>query len=219
MPLPQTTLPQTTLALPEWAAAQDPAHWLAPPELAQDAAWTSVKRRAEWRAGRFAAKRLVRDIFGLSPLAFAIGRDGDAPCLVGPDLPPVILSLSHSAGLGAATFSDPAGEGVVGLDVQQVRPVHPGLAARVFTTAERAQIAAQFGEGSHAAGMLLLWALKEAAIKTRRRAWGRSLREIEVELTADGKAVVRMPGEPPLSAAYVMLEGGWWLARAVRPPF
>lgn len=197
--------------------SQDPAHWLTEPEIAVYNAWRSPKRRAEWLAGRLAAKRLVRDTFGPAPLTFAIGREGDAPCILGARLPPLTLSLSHSHGLGAATLSDGRQEGSAGIDVQRIRSVHPGLCARVFTSGEREQIAGRFGAEDDPTGMLLFWALKEAAIKARRIAWGRSLREIEARLTDEGHAAVQMTGEPSLTAAYEEI-GGWWLARVVRPP-
>jgi len=209
-------LPQTIIAFPEWVAAQDPAHWLTPSEMATHDAWQSSKRRAEWLAGRLAAKRLAGETFGLEPQAFTVGREGVAPCLVGAGVPALMLSLSHSHGLGAATLSDGKREGSAGIDAQRIRPVHRGLCARVFTAGERSQIAARFGAEDDPAGMLLFWALKEAAIKARRAAWGRPLREIEARLTRDGEAIVEMTGEPPMRAAFERVEG-WWLARVVRP--
>ena len=210
-------LPQTTIAHPEWVASQDPTKWLTVAELTVWVSWRSPKRRAEWLAGRLAAKKLVQDTFGLGPREFTIGREGDAPCLIGPVLPTISLSLSHSAGLGAATLSDKRLEGTAGIDVQRVRLVHSGLGMRVFTAVERRQIAAHFGSEEDLEGMLLLWALKEAAIKARRTAWVHPLQEIEVRLTEGNMAMISMTGEEPMAAAYDWLDG-WWLARAVRLP-
>lgn len=207
----------TIVALPEWVAAQEPSQWLTDSELITLASWCSPKRRAEWLAGRLAAKRLVQESFGCDPHEFSIGRDGDAPCLVGVDLPTISLSLSHSDGCGAATFSDIEQEGTAGIDVQRVRPVHSGLGERVFTPLERQQVPQHFGSEKKTEGMLLLWALKEAAVKARRIAWGRPLLEIEVRLTEPSLAVIQMTGEAPMAAAYEWLDG-WWLARAVRAP-
>lgn len=179
-------------------------------------AWQSSKRRAEWLAGRLAAKSLIRDTFGPAPLTFAIGREGNAPCVLGIAVPSLTLSLSHSHGLGAATLSDNRQEGSAGIDVQHIRPVHPGLCARVFTLGERKQIASRFGAEDDPAGMLLFWTLKEAAIKVRRIAWGRPLREIEAQLTGEGRAAVQMTGENPMTAAFEKVDG-WWLARVARP--
>ncbi len=209
-------LPQTIAVRPEWVAAQNPAQWLMAPEAIVFASWRSPKRRTEWLAGRLAAKKLVQDIFRLEPLDFAIGREGDAPCLIGQSIPKISLSLSHSDGYGAATISDIQQEGIAGIDVQRVRPVHPGLSARAFTLAEQKQIANKFGPQKKLEGILLFWSLKEAAIKTRRIAWGRSLHEIEVRLTEPNRANIKLVGEAPMAAAYEWLDG-WWLTRAVRP--
>ena len=211
------SLPQTTIALPEWVAAQDQTQWLTRTEMDVWESWRSPKRRAEWLAGRMAAKKLVRETFGHAPLEFTIGRDGDAPCIVGLSLPSISISLSHSVGLGAATLSDIRQEGTAGIDVQRVRTVHPGLETRVFTPAERQQIAERFHSKENTEGMLLFWALKEAAIKARRTAWGKPLQEIEVQLTEGTFAIIQMSGEAPMTAAYEWIDG-WWLARAVRPP-
>ena len=210
-------LPRTTIVRPEWVTSQNSAHWLTEPETTVYNTWRSSKRRVEWLAGRLAAKSLIQDTFGAAPLTFAIGREGDAPCILGDKVPPVTLSLSHSHGLGAATLSDSRQEGSAGIDAQRIRPVHPGLCARVFTPGERRQVADRFGVEDDPAGMLLFWALKEAAIKARRIAWGRSLREIAVRLTDEGQAAIQMTGEPPLTAAYERIDE-WWLARVVLPP-
>ena len=210
-------IPKTLVVRPKWIAAQHPMDWLTETELITYRQWQSPKRRAEWLAGRLAAKHLIGDTTGSAPLTFAIGREGVAPCIVSGESLPWTLSLSHSHGLGAATVSDLQQEGSAGVDVQCIRPVHPGLCARVFTGDERDQIAGRFGQEDDPAGMLLFWALKEAAIKARRAAWGRPLRQIEVRLMDDGRAVVQMVGEPPLRAAYEEI-GGWWLARVVQPP-
>jgi phosphopantetheinyl transferase len=204
----------------DWIRMQALNAWLTPDELGTYTAWASEKRKSEWLAGRLAAKKLFWEELGLPPLGWSVGRDGVAPAIIGCDLPNLLpnlaLSLSHSEGVGAATFSDTCTEGSAGLDIQRVRPVHPGLCARVFTNEERQQIAGQFGSENSPDGMLLLWALKEAAIKARRCAWGRPLQSISVRLGAPGCAEVDLQEEPVFTAQYERL-GDWWLARVVRP--
>jgi phosphopantetheinyl transferase len=209
-------LPKTVVVQPQWVTVQTPSLWLTPSERDVYAAWASEERKSEWLAGRLAAKKLLREELGLPPLDWQVGRDGVAPAIIGRDLPSLTLSLSHSAGMGAATLSDTHAEGSAGIDVQRVRPVHPGLCARVFTPEERQQIAAQFGSEDSPDGMLLLWALKEAAIKARRQVWGRPLQNICVRLGHPGFAEIDTEGEPVFPAQYERL-GNWWLARAVRP--
>ncbi len=216
MPLPRTVIAKTVVVAPDWVRAQAPSFWLTTEELGVYAAWASEKRKSEWLAGRLAAKKLLREQLGIRPLDWQIGRDGAAPAIIGVDLPNAALSLSHSDGTGAATFSNTHAEGSAGIDIQRVRPVHPGLCARVFTPEERRQIAGQFGSENSAEGMLLLWALKEAAIKARRQVWGRPLQNICVRLGDPGFAEIDMEGEPVFTTQYERL-GHWWLARAVRP--
>lgn len=216
-----TVLPHTALAESAWVTAQSPSDWLTADELTVFSGWRSEKRRAEWLAGRLAAKRLMRDALGWSPAAWQIGRDGAAPAILGADLPGVVLSLSHSDGMGAATLSDTRTEGSAGIDLQRIRPVHPGLCARVFSQEERGQIARLFGAESDPAGMLLLWALKEAAIKARRQPWGRPLQSLQVRCTRPGFAEVATEastgGEIIFPAQYARI-GDWWVARAIQPP-
>lgn len=210
-------LPRTTVAEANWIAAQTLSAWLTSSEQAVLDGWRSETRRSEWLAGRLAAKRLLLENLEITPLSWSVGRDGVAPSCGGLNLPHICLSLSHSAGQGAATLSDSRTEGSAGIDIQRVRPVHPGLCARVFTPDERAQIAECFGAEDSAAGMLLFWALKEAAIKARRLPWGGALKSIEVRLVGTDEGKIFLPGEPPQTARYDR-HGNWWLARAVRTP-
>lgn len=204
-------LQDTVIAAPDWVAAQDPADWLMPNEQEVWESWRSPKRRAEWLAGRLAVKVLLRETYDADPLTCWIEREGVAPVVRGECPPGLSLSLSHSGGLGAASLCR-SQEGTVGVDAQRIRLVHRGLAARVFSAEERAQV-----EGKPD-GLLLLWALKEAAIKARRLPWGRALRDLEVRLTEPGQAEITMPGEAAQTAIYALIEGGWWLARSRRSP-
>jgi len=208
-------LPQTQIATPEWVKAQEITHWLTHEELEVSDVWASEKRRLEWRAGRLAVKRLLRDSFDLDPLEYTIEKRGVAPIVSRGLLPHISLSLSHSHSLGAASWSDRNTEGVVGIDAQHVRPVHPGLLNRVFTLEEQSQIRLYFGSEDDPQGQLLLWAIKEAAIKSRCIPWERALREISATLTDVNKAVAHCAGEPTISVQMEWMEG-WWLARAVR---
>ena len=204
-------LKQTVTADADWAAAQDAARWLTAEERAQERAFLSPTRRANWRAGRLAVKRLLLEQWAVAPLACEVGTEGVAPVLVGGHLPAVNISLSHGAGRGAASWEQNA-HGTVGVDIQHVQPVRQGLARRILSPGERAQI----GE-VEPDNLLLFWALKEAAIKACRRPYRRALREIDVTLLTDGTATIVLPGAArPLTAEYLWTDGAW-LARAVLP--
>ncbi len=211
-------LTQTQIVTAEWVARQNPQEWLAPPEWEIWRALPSPRRRADWLAGRLAAKCLLRAARGLSPRACVIGSDGVAPLVREAGTQGLNLSLSHSHGLGAASWADTEREGWVGLDAQRIRPVHGKLAARALSETEQAQLAAWEQSEDDLAGVLLFWTLKEAAIKARRQRWTRALRELEVTLDAAqaGTATVTVMGETTIAATYERF-GNWWLARAVRP--
>lgn len=201
---------QTRLAAPDWIAAQTLSHWLTPREIAACDLSPSPRRRADRLAGRLAAKRLLLETLGVAPLSCEIGSDGCAPIVIGP-AHPWNLSLSHSAGIGAAAWAETATEGTVGMDVQRVRPIHPGLRARALNEDEQAQ---------DDTDTLLFWALKEAAIKARRRRWERALRDMTVTVhrgdAGSGTATI-WDGAQTLTATWMRL-GDVWLARAVIPP-
>lgn len=203
-------LPNTVIAAPEWVAAQNPADWITPSEREVWGGFPSPKRRVEWLAGRLAVKRLLQEMYGTDPVTCEVAREGVAPVVRGECPPGLSLSLSHSGGFGAASLCA-AAKGTVGVDVQRVRPVHRGLAARVFSAEEQAQVEELED------GLLLLWALKEAAIKARRLPWGRALRGLQVRLTGPGEAEIAVSGEAAQTAAYAFVESGWWLARSIRP--
>lgn len=214
-------IPQTVLAGPDWIEQQDPAAWLTEQEQTVWAAFASPKRRSDWLAGRLAAKRLLQNAFAVAPLDCRIGREGVAPCAWGQVPPGLNLSLSHSGGLGAASWAWTETQGTVGLDLQQLRPVSPRLAARILTDDETAQWQALFPANDQSisdrnGGLLLFWTLKEAALKARRRPWTGALRDLRVSLSSPGHAAILVPGETPMVAAYERQETAW-LARALRP--
>lgn len=203
-------------APPEWIRTVDLRQWLTPDEMAVCAEAGSERRRLDKLAGRLAVKRLIGETFGIAPAAYTVASDGLAPILKPlPGEPPIhiTISLSHSAGLGAASWAWAETQGSVGVDAQHIRPVKAGLEARAFTGEER-EHAAQVPEGT-----LLIWALKEAAIKARRQTWGRALREVVVTLDQPmaqaGTAAIAVSGEPPMAAWYAR-QGEWWVARAVQ---
>lgn len=201
-------LPQTRLAAPEWIAAQTLSRWLTRRELADCDHSPSPRRRADRLAGRLAAKRLLLEDLGIAPLSCEIGSDGLAPVVAGLARP-LNLSLSHSAGVGAAAWAETAREGTVGIDVQRIRPVHTGLRARALNADEQAQDM----------DTLLFWALKEAAIKARRQRWERALRDMEVTAhptDADSGTAAIWDGAQMLTAAWTR-RGDFWLARALLP--
>ncbi len=218
MHLHRLGLPQTLLASPDWIAAQTPAAWLTEHEMRRSNEFAAPTRRRDWQAGRLAAKRLLHDEWAIAPRTCAVGTDGIAPRLDAPGLENINWSLSHSAGWGAASWADTHAQGTVGIDIQQIRAVHAGLAARILGEQECVRHTYLQIDLGHDEAILLVWALKEAAIKARRLPWGRALSSIHVQITSAHTAQISLPDEPQMFSASYLRHGSFWVARALRPP-
>jgi phosphopantetheinyl transferase len=211
-------LPQTLTVSPEWVATQTLTHWLTEAEQQRLRGFASPGRQRDWVAGRLAVKRLAWQEWGIAPLHCTVGTDGLAPCLSVPGMEQINWTLSHSSGWGAASWADTSAEGTAGVDIQEIRQAHPRLAARILGADEHAQHSIWREQLGHDEAILLIWAIKEAAIKARRLPWGRALSSIHVRLAGDGTALVTLPHEPCAFAAHYARNGLFWAARAVRPP-
>ncbi len=97
-----------------------------------------------------------------APVAFApvVGRmPGGKPYF--PRFPQIHFNLSHSGGMAACVLA----EVPVGIDIQQIRPVRPGLAERFFHPMEQKLLAAA-GDGQGKEDMFFrYWCAKESYIK------------------------------------------------------
>ncbi len=172
--------------------------WLTPHETFVFQRIRAATHREDWLAGRLAAKKLIQQyLLERAGLELALSQieiindEHGTPCLnlkhlgVGEEYG---ISLAHSAGYGLAGLSL---HGPIGVDLQQIRPVRPDLAERVLTEHERAQLTDRFAE-HELEGVLVFWALKEAAIKAQRMRPAPTLREIVVTLTEPGCAEICM---------------------------
>ena len=131
-------------------------------------------------------------------LKFAAGAHGK-PRLAD-ESPPLRFNLSHSADLAlVATCADAE----VGVDIEQVKPRRDlnGIAKRVFTAAERQEVAAG-GEPA----FYRHWVAKEAFVKATGRGVA-SLKSFEVALDAPGGArLTHIGGDPAKAGEWTLRE-------------
>jgi 4'-phosphopantetheinyl transferase len=156
--------------------------WLSRPELEVQAGLRFPKRRAEWRLGRWIAKRAVATALGkdLPAAGVEIRADHDgAPQAWAGDRPmPVSISISHREGRGlCAVVLDPAV--AVGCDLELIEPRSDAFVADYFTDAERAFVRAS-GPNGRALAANLLWSAKESALKALREGLRIDTRSVEV---------------------------------------
>ena len=152
------------------SAAEVPAgdSWLGQRERAVVASLQFPKRRADWRRGRYAAKRAAAGWLGRpsDPPTLArievLAGDTGAPQLHCDGETPLALSLSHRAGWALAAVAPP--DVALGCDLELVEARSEAFLADYLTAHEQALVAAvEPWERAHWAS--LIWCVKECALK------------------------------------------------------
>ncbi len=176
---------------------------------------TAQSRRYDWLAGRLAAKELVQRYLlesrGLEPSLTQIevfNNETGAPTiyLEGRDCGGSLsLSISHSGGHGLAGLCE---KGSIGVDLQKIRSVRAEFSERVLNQRECDQLAHYFVE-RELEGLMVFWAMKEAAVKAQRTRPAPRFSEIGVTVIEPGRAGVCIKGKK-LSARWGQRESFIW---------
>jgi 4'-phosphopantetheinyl transferase len=145
-----------------------------------------IKRRADWRLGRWTAKRAVLALLSRSGFAATaadveiIAADDGAPELyVSGDRHDCAISISHSRGIGFVALSPDGTE--VGCDVETVETRGKRFVDDYFTEKEIAAVSG-VSEAERPVLTTLTWSAKESALKAARVGLGRDTRSMEVRL-------------------------------------
>jgi len=170
------------------------------------------KRRADWRLGRWTAKRAVSQYFGL-PDSFAVfstieikpAASGAPEVFVEQEPAPLELSLSHREGRAVCAI---AGCGsAIGCDLEFVEPRSDAFLADYFTGTEQAFINRDSCEETYRAAALL-WSAKESALKALHSGLLLDTRSVTVAVGP----LLPIANWLPLRVDYVGGERfhGWW---------
>ena len=180
--------------------------WLSAGETNRLRGMRFEKRRADWRLGRWTAKRAVAAHLGLpaSNDALAAIEIRQAPSGA-PEADGLSISLSHRAGRAMCMIAEPGT--VLGCDLEIVEPRSAAFAADYFTEREQS-IVARAAAGDRSRLLALLWSAKESALKALRAGLRLDPRHFEVAL-ADG-----LPGEDGWHPVQVRQFHGWWQCTA-----
>jgi phosphopantetheinyl transferase len=198
--------------------------WLSRQERRACAQLAAEARRADWLAGRLAAKLAVRRALGsaveLAEVSVAYAPGGRPLAVYRAHvLRDLWLTISHSRGVGLAGVSCDGSP--IGVDLEHSTAWFQGLAYYAMGAAERARLAAN----ASPAADLMSWTLKEAALK----ALGSGLRihprrvEIEASYAADaGQAAWRVftpAGGTESGRGWFCREGEWtWSVASLAAP-
>lgn len=157
--------------------------WLGARERAVLTTLRFPKRRADWRLGRYAAKRAAAGWLGrpthLEELAgLEILADGDgAPRLHLGGEARVALSLSHRDAWGMAAVASP--DVTLGCDLERVEPRSDLFLADYLTPREQALVAAG-GPDDGVRRATLVWSVKECVLKALREGLRLDTRSVEL---------------------------------------
>jgi 4'-phosphopantetheinyl transferase len=143
--------------------------WLSAGEAARLAAMRFVKRRTDWRLGRWTAKCALQaclkncsDLNKLSQIEICSAPSGAPEVFLSGEPAGVTISLSHRAGIAACAVAIPGA--ALGCDLEMIEPRSDAFVADYFTEKEQAFIG-----GTSAADrpllVNLLWSAKESALK------------------------------------------------------
>jgi len=190
--------------------------WLSPLEVQLLDRLHFPKRRADWRLGRWTAKRAVSAHLDLPPGPDMLAAIDILPAVSGaPEVylfgrpAPVTISVSHSGGAG---FCAVAGPGVaLGCDVETVEPRSPAFLADYFTVEEQSLVV-HTAPAERDRLLTLLWSAKESVLKALRSGLRSDTRWVNV--TPAGQA--SSPASPgswwPLHARHISgrVLHGWW---------
>jgi len=186
--------------------------WLAPSEAAFQQTLHVPHRRADWRLGRWAAKKALAAWLGqpIAPDRIAIhpAPDGAPEMLLDGAAAPVALSYSHRAGRALCALASPGT--ILGCDLELIEPRTDAFIADYFTAAER-DLVTQAPSPDRPLLANCLWSAKESALKALRTGLRMDTRSVEVDLE-DWRAEGSQPWNP-LRVRLVEtgeIFQGWW---------
>jgi len=181
----------------EQAEADVPPHhdWLSANEAARLNGMRFAKRRADWRLGRWTAKRALAAYLNVPAHPQALTdielrpAPSGAPEVFFMNKPAaVIVSLSHRA--GSALCSVALSGAALGCDLEIIEPRSEGFVADYFTPEEQALVA-EASAPDRPRLLALLWSAKESALKALRAG-----------LRLDTRCVIVTPLGAPRESSY-----------------
>jgi len=187
--------------------------WLSPAEAVFLGRLRFAKRRADWRLGRWTAKRaLAVYLNSLCPLqTFAQIEICPAPSgapevFFESRLAPVAISLSHRNGRAICAVA-PAGVNL-GCDLELIEPHSPAFITDYFTVEEKAMVMRQSMD-ERPWLLAVLWSGKESAVKALRAGLRLDTRSVIVR---PREVPFGLNGWNPLQVRYTggQIFDGWW---------
>jgi len=161
-------------------------HWLSTHELDCLETMSFPKRRADWRLGRWTAKRALSVYLkvgcypqSLASIEIRPAASGAPEAFLGGRPAAASISLSHSSGRALCAIA-PRGT-ALGCDLELIEPRSDAFVADYFTTEEQALVA-QTSAQDRPSLLTLLWSAKESALKALHEGLRLDTRSVTVSL-------------------------------------
>lgn len=198
--------------------------WLSSEEIERQQRFPIDRRRADFRLGRWTAKRAVAAWLGesieeLSRIVLRPDPDGAPAAFLDGEPLPVAVSFSHRAGRAACAVA-PAGTRL-GCDLEWVEPRSEDFIRDFFTPPE---VDLVLGAPCEDRPLLanLVWSAKESALKALHTGLREDTRSVEVRLLEREEDWSRLEIRRPLSEetfhGWWRRDAGWVLTLAADPP-
>ena len=160
--------------------------WLADRETTRLSSFRIVKRRGDWRLGRWTAKcavaatlQLELDPLSLRRIEISAAETGQPEVIQSDRRQPVTISISHRA--GGAICAVAHGDVKLGCDLEVIEPRSDAFIADYFTAAEQASLNSA-SEQDRPLLATLFWGAKESALKAMHVGLRADTRTVEVRL-------------------------------------
>ncbi len=160
--------------------------WLSEREVGQLRGFRFAKRRADWRLGRWTAKRAVAASLNLADghrsltkIEISAAATGQPEVTLVGRADQVTISISHRNGVAvcAVAFGDVS----LGCDLEAIEARHDNFVSDYFTPEEQATIAQTDAE-KRSALITLFWSAKESALKALHLGLRVDTRSVRVEI-------------------------------------
>ena len=186
-------------------------HWLSAREMSVLNSLVFLKRKADWRLGRWTAKCAFAHIHRipitphvLAQIEIRAAASGAPQLFILARPEPVTISISHRS--ESAICAITASETMLGCDLEQIEPHTAAFLADYFTPAEQALIDCAPVQ-DHPRLTTLLWSAKESTLKALQLGLRADTRSVQIQLPR-----WEMNGWCPLNAQTAAGDGfqGWW---------
>jgi 4'-phosphopantetheinyl transferase len=193
--------------------------WLSTAEQARLQALRFVKRRNDWRLGRWTAKNAAASCLEhssakhvLSTIEIRAAKSGAPEVFVSNQPAAATISITHRNGVAACAVSLCA-KVALGCDLELVEPHTEAFIADYFTDEEQ-EVLAQTAKAERFALVSLLWSAKESALKAISEGLRLDTREMNIQLERgdfERSLKIRVEWHPVVvESKHHGTFAGWW---------